>query len=113
MKSASKWFTLLVFLVVLGCGPQIRSEKSQLRDLQSDLAQVEMSMARETELDKIDQWRRVQNNLEEVIQLKKDRIQGLKEGQWGSVEIWLGRGSDIFETALGFLALGGLGIRRP
>jgi len=112
VKSASRWFTLLVFLVVLGCGPQIRSEKSQLKDLQLDLAKVEMSLAKETDLDMIDQWNRVRHNLEEVIQLKRDHIRELKDEQKQSVKDWLGYGSDIFETALGLLALGGLGMKR-
>lgn len=113
MKYASRWFALLLFMVVVGCGPQIRSERQQLTDLRQNLSQVEMSLASAIDPDKIDQWRRVQRNLEEVIQLKEDRIQGLKDDQWGGVEIWLGRGSDILETVLGFLALGGLGLRRP
>jgi len=113
VKSASRWFALLLFMVVVGCGPQIRSERQQLADLQQNLAQVEMSLASAMDPDKIDQWRRVQHNLEEVIQLKEDRIRGLKDDQWVSVETWLGRGSDILETILGFLAIGGLGLRRP
>ena len=112
MKYASRWFALLLFTVVLGCGPQIRTEKDQLGDLQENLAQVEMSLARETDPEMIDQWRRVHRNLEEVIQNKKDRIRELSDDQWGSVETWLGRGSDILETLLGALALGGLGLRR-
>ena len=104
---------MLLFMVVVGCGPQIRSERQQLADLQQNLAQVEMSLASAMDPDKIDQWRRVQHNLEEVIQLKEDRIRGLKDDHWLSVETWLGRGSDILETILGFLAIGGLGLRRP
>jgi hypothetical protein len=112
VKSASRWFTMLVFMVVLGCGPQIRSEKSQLRDLQSNLTTVEMSLAKETELDMIEQLYRIRHNLKEVIQMKKDHIRELKDGQRQSVKDWLGYGSDIFETVLGLLALGGLGIKK-
>jgi hypothetical protein len=112
VKSASRWSTLLVFLVVLGCGPQIRSEIAQLRDLQSDLSEVEMSLAKEADPDMIDQWHRVRDNIKEVIQFKKDHIQEMKDEQGQSVKDWLGFGSTIFETILGLLALGGLSIRR-
>lgn len=112
MRFASKWFTLAILLVVLGCTGQIRTEKEQLQELREDLNRVELNLIKATDAEEIAQWTRVQTNLQEVIQFKQDHIRSMKNEQLEDFKGWLRYGSTVFETLLSALALGGLGIRR-
>jgi hypothetical protein len=112
VRFVSKWFALTILLVVLGCTGQIRTEKDQLAVLREDLRKVELSLAKATDPNEVEQWQRVQTNLQEVIQSKQDQIRNMKDEQLEDFRGYLQYGSTVLETLLSALALGGLGIRR-
>ena len=112
MRFVSNWFALTILLVVLGCTGQIRTEKDQLAVLREDLRKVELNLARATDPAEVEQWQRVQTNLQEVIQSKQDQIRNMKDEQLEDFRGYLQYGSTVLETLLGALTLGGLGVRK-